>query len=214
MKKKIGEIYNIPIVIGDKNLKTKNEIHIDELNNTQSGRGSAMEYLDITNIDTAIKAEVISISYMLKYNLGVYPVAYLLAMGGSISQLAPVVTAVAIYPEARIETEGLSGTIGDLFARALGDVPRITEEEFYNLNNGGNSMIEFTINGTPYQAEEGMTWREFVESSYNEGEFSLTTNYVAHNSQYLQYPVEGGTYDSSRPTDVIVAGTNYSYMEL
>lgn len=34
MKKKIGEINNIPIIIGDKNLKAKNEIHIDELNNT------------------------------------------------------------------------------------------------------------------------------------------------------------------------------------
>lgn len=92
-----------------------------------------MEYLDITNIDATIKVEVIGMSYLLKYSLGVYPVAYLLAMGGSLSQLAPVVTAIAIYPEARIETEGLSGTIGDLFARALGDVPRITEEEFYTL---------------------------------------------------------------------------------
>lgn len=46
MKKKIGEIYNIPIIIGDKNLKTKNEIHIDELSNgTQGGGGFAEEKL-------------------------------------------------------------------------------------------------------------------------------------------------------------------------
>lgn len=31
MKKKIGEIYNIPVVIGNKNEVTKNEVHIDEL---------------------------------------------------------------------------------------------------------------------------------------------------------------------------------------
>jgi hypothetical protein len=31
MKKKIGEIYNKPIVIGDKNLVNKNEIHKDDL---------------------------------------------------------------------------------------------------------------------------------------------------------------------------------------
>lgn len=31
-KKKIGEIYNKPIVIGDKNEVEKHEIHIDELN--------------------------------------------------------------------------------------------------------------------------------------------------------------------------------------
>lgn len=31
MKKKIGEIYNIPVVIGNKNEVTKNEVHLDEL---------------------------------------------------------------------------------------------------------------------------------------------------------------------------------------
>lgn len=36
-KKKIGEIYNKPIVIGDKNLMNDNEIHVDEL------KGSGME---------------------------------------------------------------------------------------------------------------------------------------------------------------------------
>lgn len=134
MKRKIGEIYNKPIVEGNKNLVTKNEVHKSELIDVpQSGGGSTMEYLDLTNIDTAIKAEVISFSYLLKYSLGVYPVSYLLAMGGSLSQFAPAVTAVAIYPAARVEAEGLSGTIGDLFAKALGDVPRLTEEEFYTL---------------------------------------------------------------------------------
>lgn len=42
MKKKIGEIYNKPIVIGDKNLMTKNEVHKDEI----SG-GSSKEYDDL-----------------------------------------------------------------------------------------------------------------------------------------------------------------------
>lgn len=31
------------------------------------------------------------------------------------------------------------------------------------------SLISFTIDGTSYQAEEGMTWGEWVESSYNTG---------------------------------------------
>ena len=31
MKTRIGEIYNKPIVIGNKNEVTKNEVHIDEL---------------------------------------------------------------------------------------------------------------------------------------------------------------------------------------
>jgi hypothetical protein len=139
-------------------------------------------------------------------------------MGGSLSQLAPVVTAVAIYPEARIETEGLSGTIGDLFARALGDVPRITEEEFYNLDNGGNSMIEFTINGTPYQAEEGMTWGEFVESEYNNGDFEIADweidepiKFIYHKGRQLK--IEGGS-DLELLTNKISPNGAYYYNAL
>lgn len=37
MKKKIGEIYDKPIVIGDKNLVTENEIHVDELGGNGGG---------------------------------------------------------------------------------------------------------------------------------------------------------------------------------
>lgn len=40
MKRKIGEIYNKPIIEGDINLKTSNEIHKSELN----GGGGAKEY--------------------------------------------------------------------------------------------------------------------------------------------------------------------------
>lgn len=51
-------------------------------------------------------------------------------------------------------------------------VTEITEEEFYTIGNvEGNSVIEFTINGTSYQAEEGMTWGEWVNSDYNTGNF-------------------------------------------
>lgn len=32
---------------------------------------------------------------------------------------------------------------------------------------GGVTLINFTIDGTTYQAEEGMTWQQWVNSSYN-----------------------------------------------
>lgn len=35
------------------------------------------------------------------------------------------------------------------------------------LVEGGATLINFTIDGTAYQAEEGMTWQEWVNSSYN-----------------------------------------------
>lgn len=37
MKKRIGELYNKPVVIGDKNLVTKNETHISELAGNEGG---------------------------------------------------------------------------------------------------------------------------------------------------------------------------------
>ena len=37
----------------------------------------------------------------------------------------------------------------------------------YNLAHNGNKLITFTINGTTYQAMNGMTWGEWVESDYN-----------------------------------------------
>lgn len=45
MKKKIGEIYNKPIVVGNKNEITKNEIHIDELSGGNAS-GEEMIYFD------------------------------------------------------------------------------------------------------------------------------------------------------------------------
>lgn len=32
---------------------------------------------------------------------------------------------------------------------------------------GGGNLITFTIDGEEYQAEEGMTWEEWVNSEYN-----------------------------------------------
>lgn len=41
MKRKIGELYNKPIVIGDKNEVTSNEIHINSLKSSNEGGGSS-----------------------------------------------------------------------------------------------------------------------------------------------------------------------------
>ena len=49
--------------------------------------------------------------------------------------------------------------------------------EIYNIaaSTFGNP-ITFTIGNTEYQAAEGMTWREWVNSSYNTGGYIITTN--------------------------------------
>jgi hypothetical protein len=48
-------------------------------------------------------------------------------------------------------------------------------------------LIEFTVEGTPYQAEEGMTWEEFVESSYNDGNFGTASWEVDDEIKYIYY---------------------------
>lgn len=52
-----------------------------------------------------------------------------------------------------------------------------------------------------YQAEEGMTWEEFVDSSYNDGNFSILMQMLV---QFKTYSLAG-----PRPGDTIIAGYTY-----
>ena len=74
-------------------------------------------------------------------------------------------------------------------------------------------MISFTIAGTSYQAEEGMTWEQWVNSSYNTGGF-----YVIDGSTYVFFSdrskvsTEGFAGGSADKSETIVAnGSYYSY---
>lgn len=80
-------------------------------------------------------------------------------------------------------------------------------------------MIEFTIDNTTYDAEEGMTWDEWVESEYNTGGYNIyyvtahnvyvrmgSSNYgvyttIASSGAIVQAPVS--------PSDTIVEGISY-----
>lgn len=68
------------------------------------------------------------------------------------------------------------------------------------------SLISFTIEGTSYQAEEGMTWEEWVNSEYN------VSNAYIHNNDYV---ILGGIIIfngvSVFKTDIIIDGTEYQY---
>lgn len=44
------------------------------------------------------------------------------------------------------------------------------------VKDAPKTIINFTIEGTSYQAEEGMTWAQWVKSDYNTGEFALDIN--------------------------------------
>lgn len=75
---------------------------------------------------------------------------------------------------------------------------------------GGVDEITFTIDGTSYTAEEGMTWEEWVESEYNTIDAYLIgdeikTVYTYSGDRLID--VNGG---SIRSTDIIVADYNYN----
>lgn len=64
----------------------------------------------------------------------------------------------------------------------VGDINSILE----SIINGGVSLITFTIAGTEYQAEEGMTWEEWCNSEYNTSNYILAQQNVwANSSRYV-----------------------------
>lgn len=82
-----------------------------------------------------------------------------------------------------------------------------------NGTKQGATLINFTIDGTAYQAEEGMTWAQWVASSYNTG------GYIIYENSLVSTPngAAGGsrvTTDSAHnnpvgPSDAITATTYY-----
>ena len=63
------------------------------------------------------------------------------------------------------------------------------------------TLITFTVDGTQYQAEEGMTWQEFLDSSYNvDGWYASGSTVMKNNASYI---VEGTSSES------IIAGKAY-----
>ena len=140
-KKKIGEIYDKPIVIGDKNLVTQNEIHVDELGSNNGGGGidhSSKNFIQYFKIPkgwdrakfarmhgTILKAES-------NGNLSIYPVTLVNnAIDSSIVAygIMPNLPVSALDTSAKNLKEFL-----DISHPMLLTQTEITEEEFYNLN--------------------------------------------------------------------------------
>jgi hypothetical protein len=72
------------------------------------------------------------------------------------------------------------------------------------VNDGEESsgnLITFTIDGTEYQAEEGMTWEEFVNSDYNGGNFRILYTQVIYNDMELS---------GQTPSTVIIENASYT----
>ena len=89
---------------------------------------------------------------------------------------------------ADILTAGESHT---LVVQAIGDGDNYEDSDYSNevehvVEEEAVTLISFTIDGTTYQAEEGMTYAEWVDSSYNTDGYYTSGNrlYSASGSQY------------------------------
>ena len=73
----------------------------------------------------------------------------------------------------------------------------------------GAKIISFTINSTTYQAEEGMTWRQWIESKYNTiGTITIGESRISNGGDILGYNTKQGP-QTVKPDEVI--NTKYSY---
>ena len=83
------------------------------------------------------------------------------------------------------------------------------------VTKGGATLISFTIAGTSYQAEEGMTWAQWVNSSYN----TATPKYYINDYGYVvrgsgggggaRVTTDSGLNNSVSSTDIITATVYY-----
>mgnify|MGYP003310987492 CR=1 FL=1 len=65
------------------------------------------------------------------------------------------------------------------------------------------SLISFTVEGTPYQAEKGMTWYEWVNSNYSNG------NFHRHGTNAAGVPVLNEKGIKFNDDDVLIDGATY-----
>ena len=87
------------------------------------------------------------------------------------------------------------------------------------VKNVSNTIINFTIAGEPYQAEPGMTWKQWVVSDYNTGDFALDIYDIpmvrSSNGRAVCCPEATDAYDDFVDSSTeIESGLAYTLLEL
>lgn len=100
------------------------------------------------------------------------------------------------------------------YASVKVDVPSETVEEYDGSvtvsggSDSGASLISFTIDGTEYQAVDGMTWADWIPSSYNtSGAYLDDSNSVSGNTRGILS--KAGMQYSQKGYDKIIANQAY-----
>ena len=101
---------------------------------------------------------------------------------------------------------------GDTASIVANDFPAVILERLQVIPQV--TLISFTIDGTTYQAQEGMTWAEWVNSDYDTpGLWNVRPDgFVCGNTRIDLSPgyVADSSYKDVKPSDVIQA--NYAYL--
>lgn len=98
--------------------------------------------------------------------------------------------------------------IGTGNIQVAADVESITNAEIEALFVDV-TLISFTFKNTTYQAESGMTWQEWVNSSYNTKGFKIEDYEVKTSSSI--YVVADGDHNPVSPSSSIIANYSYQY---
>ena len=160
MKRKIGEIYNKPIVIGDKNLVTRNEIHESELNASTGGGdtpngGNEWEYFRVNNMRAVYGIHEIGILFtiLVPYVFDTAPMPMIIDTGtlaflGSDYDVPTIETIVNNTKGNVIKVSkfNMPKKIGDMMASIVG-VPfesMDTFSEFISIGGNNDNLIPIT----------------------------------------------------------------------
>jgi hypothetical protein len=93
-------------------------------------------------------------------------------------------------------------------------VVTISKQTLENLDSSV-SLISFTIEGTTYQAVEGMTWREWVESEYNtDGYFIQDQEVHRSNTSVVSFLTSSYSLTSVSTDEIIKDGVAYKNLHL
>ena len=79
-------------------------------------------------------------------------------------------------------------------------------------DSGSGDLISFTIYGNEYQAQDGMTWVEWVDSEYNTDGFSIIDDEVFDSEYDRLYDNTDGMPKDVNATDIIKNGGDYGGM--
>lgn len=100
--------------------------------------------------------------------------------------------------------EAIREKTGDTASIVADDFPSVIRERLQVM------LIRFTIDGTSYQAEDGMTWAEWAESDYNVDKYK--TGVLGQD--FGTAGIFGFSHNTGDGNVIATASSNYSYSRI